>query len=163
MSIRNQVGLIARTVGHAYPFMNLGGCGVFAAALTEELMRRGIAARIRICQYNPAVTTVDTALKNLNHNVNSIWELGAEGLPIEHAIVEFVDESGMHFYVDTHYGIVPAREKFGQFYYVAKGEFPLDLMRRLADTAHGWNNTFDRREIPKVRNMITRLAHAHLQ
>jgi hypothetical protein len=153
---------LAEATNQRFPTVNLGGCCVFAAAVAEELERKGISTEIVTTgsfssmfgfTFEPA-----RARPHLN-NAKDAAEWSANGCEFSHLGVRFT-LNGKPFVYDTtalntnpHYLGDPAKFDGLQFL-VGDSGFTLEEAKAFADDAKEWNNKFDRSQIPALKNLI---------
>lgn len=136
-----------------YP--NSGGCCVIAVEIANHLQKI-YPTKIRISTEYDDVndTTVPVAASNISDPADG-FEWNDNGIYFGHVVVEF-KYKGRNYHMDTG-GVSRATgcdPTFGWPFYV--GDMTIAHARILARQDEGvWNSTFDRRQIPKMRKLVT--------
>jgi hypothetical protein len=152
-------------VNAAAPRINHGGCAVYAAAVAERLQELGVEVEVCVSEGYVA-NTVAEARENLSnnglqpHGANARdWE--AAGLYFLHVGVRLcVDGS---WYVHDTDATWEGRDELGvdaysdsdsPRYTVLPDGLTPEEAKAIADDARGWNSSFNRELIPKVRELV---------
>lgn len=150
MHLKDVLKSVGETAKSISPYLDNGGCGVFAAAVAKELWKLGIPFNIVSAAPTSVTTTaLDTVRSLCNSNVKSQWS--DNGATFWHV--------GLQVYIDGEWfsfdstGLQSNTEKLGALD-VKSGYWTLDEMMAFADEEEGWNSCFDRREIPRIERMI---------
>lgn len=134
------------------PYINWGGCGVFASMVAERLHALGIPVW--------GVVSEDCADKDLNEvrltakPKNTVPSWNAAGVWFKHILVQFALDGKIWTY-DTS-GVVagsPEREATcgGKLY---AGNLTVQELKELAGNPRGWSPTFNRVRIPDIEALI---------
>lgn len=120
-----------------------GGCGVFAQLLTQKLRRHRFKPVIRVLSYQP--TEIDELIAT-----NDTCPLGTS---YSHIFVEVNGE-----FIDNH-GKWTEREMLNEWHgrYLVDSELPLNLLKEWNSDPRCWNDTFDRKNIPVLKDKIKRI------
>lgn len=151
------------TLGHCiklwYPKINEGGCCVYASIIGEELLARGIKTRIVVAGSNKAKTNLNRVRRKIDNTNQKIgWH--AVGIYFNHVGVEF-RLGGKWFIYDSEgvnprsltLGVWKAPMKLGNFK-VHPGFISVADATALGDEPEGWNDCFDRKEIPNMKERV---------
>lgn len=157
------LGVALRKIHHKYPTMNYGGCGAFAYYFSRELEYAGYSPDIATCGCYTSFTEIQIHRKRK-------------------AILQKCLEDGQRFptvrdwnYLDVRFTHVYTRLLIDDKYWFIDSEgiyadqprdyslaqvsiLRVEDMHPLAEAQDGWNNTFDRRQIPGIRLSIQRLV-----
>lgn len=150
----NQTGI---AVSRKYPYINHGGCCVYAALVAEALLMHNIQSLGIVAawdaEYFNKHNTIDNVRRYVKHNV--LWRWQDHGVSFSHIGLEF-EIGGKLLHYDTN-GVKNASNTFDEIE-IYKGRLQIDDMRQLARKAAGWNDSFNRRHIPAIRKIV----HDHL-
>lgn len=151
MDIERKLNHLGRMVYQTYPHINLGGCCVFAAIVAEELIKHDIQAVGIVAAWSAGrhSATIDKARINIRKNTINEWK--DNGIALNHVGLEFKIKGKKKHY-DTN-GIIPALKEFDSMP-IYKGRLQLGELKALAAKRSGWNETFSRRNIPALRQLI---------
>jgi hypothetical protein len=126
--------------------INAGGCCVYAALLGEALKQRGDKFRIVV---DGGIwggnISIPRARRNIK-NTASVREWNANDVNFYHVFLEVKDDRGEWRGVDGE-GEAHAMHRLPGF-------LPLPDAQLLAATEDGWNDWFNRKQIPKLRRII---------
>lgn len=158
MNIIAKLDLLGKEVLRRYPTINCGGCCVYAAMIVSALRKHkikasGIVASSRADRFNAADSSIDVVRSNVLKNTQDEWN--KNGVSFSHVGVEFEYKARIRT-VKRHYdanGCHPVNSKLdGMTIY--KGCLTLGELRVLAGTEEGWNDMFDRKDIPELRRLV---------
>ena len=149
MSLIETLNKLGNRINRWYPDVNHGGCCVYASIVGEELRERGIEVRVIVAAWE-AKKNIDKARKSVN-NIHQKNEWNAEDIYFNHVGIEF-KYKGRTYHYDTD-GVNPKSKMLGDFN-VYPGRLSVDEAKVLADEREGWNDSFNRRSIPKLRKHI---------
>jgi len=142
---------IQNDVSHIHD-MNLGGCGVFAYIVGEELKKIGWEVEIVTPSYGGIPSKVRRHVKN-----NSPEEWSNNGLSRNHLAVRFKTPKGVVYTYDSD-RLDKGGSKFGWFEYDCEYPFgeglTVEETKEMCKTGKGWNRTFNRKQIPEIRSTI---------
>lgn len=132
-----------------FPYINEGGCCVYASLVVEQLEARGIKATGIACNYKTYGMSLATARAVITDTSNTN-EWAMNGICFNHVAVEF-NVDGVLFHYDVE-GVRKPSSKFGgmQIYGGRLKPKELDELAMSED----WNPAFDRSKIPKMRKMV---------
>lgn len=139
---------LGRRVNFLFPYINSGGCCVFAAIVTAELQRLGIPARGIVASYNPE-NHIDKVRPKINSNSLDEWR--ENGINFTHVGVEYEIDGTI-----KHYDSNGVREEGKRLmsWYIYKGRLLLEELKELSRTGRGWNNQFKRKDVPALKRVI---------
>lgn len=150
MSLLKELGTLLPTkIGDEYEYVNRGGCGIFAYMLAEELTRIGI--KNEICWL--AFELFD--MEDFN-KCSTLYELNNLGIRCVHVLV-VVDG----WFIDCE-GVFKSPEAAGWRGYDMNIISDYKILERVVSNGQGWNNCFDRNQIPSmesdIKNIISNLS-----
>ena len=154
--IERKLNKLGKEVIKRYPSINYGGCCVYAAIVATELKKYKIDACGIVASRSAGETdySIDQARNNINKNTVQSWE--NNGIVLSHIGLEF-EVGGKKKHYDTK-GVRPASRYSGDLT-IYKGRFQHAELKQLAAKKSGWNNHFNRRDIPAIRKLVqNRLA-----
>ena len=154
MSIVKKLNKLGKVVMASYPYINHGGCCVYAAMIVSALHKHkikaeGIVASWSALGMNRAGQSIDTVREAVKKNKICEWQ--DNGISFSHVGVEF-EVDGKKYHYDSKGAKRAKREFDGMPIY--KGRLKLQEMRGLAGRKEGWNDTFDRKDIPALRQLV---------
>lgn len=151
MDITEKLNHLGEVVYSRWPYINHGGCCVYAALVAEELVKHNIDSVGIVAAYDAAGTakSIDTIRSNIRKNTVDEWQ--SNGVSFNHVGLEFKIKGRKKHY-DTR-GVVKAALRFDSMP-IYKGRLKLDDMKKLASRRAGWNSSFNRRNIPALRQLI---------
>jgi len=136
-----------------YPDLHYGGCCVLAAHLAYHLSNI-VDPEIVVRGYG--IACIEAARNNINGGSPVIDGEGYlwndEGIDFSHVLVEFNYE-GKRLIVDGD-GVRGAEEYWSQHWRKYDGFLYLDEADALASNPRNWNATFDRADIPAIKDEI---------
>jgi hypothetical protein len=156
MSLRTTLETVQQAV-RDIPCLNQGGCGIFALAVTKQLAKRGIAYRIRVGESwmaNIFGGFNKNGIQEVNQKpINSLPEANAVGVFFQHIYPEVkVGRSWMAF--DSNY-LLKSKEYQAKTGLLAYEDFlEENKLETLAMNPVGWNERFDRDNIPTVFDKV---------
>ena len=158
MNIITKLDLLGKEVLRRYPYINHGGCCVYAAMIVAALHKHkinaaGIVASWAAEELNESGASIDTVRENIKKNTMDEWN--KNGVRFSHIGVEFEYKARTRIvkkHYDTH-GVHPARKELDDTP-IYKGRLTLAELKKLAGIKKGWNDTFDRRQIPELRKLV---------
>lgn len=145
----------ARKIHKKFRNINKGGCCVFAAHVARQLQKY-YPVRIVTFGYRTK-KSVDEIRKNVKVNNASEWY--RNGLDLNHVVIEFTDEHGKIW----HYDSTGVHKPDGSIYEdpMIKGYLTVEEAWEMASTHVGWNDVFNRRDIPEIKEMIHNFFRAY--
>ena len=158
MDIIAKLNALGKEVASRYPNINNGGCCVYAAMIVQALHKHkikatGIVASSSAVYLNAAGVSIDTIREGLGKNTHTEWN--KNGVRFSHVGVEFEYRAQIRS-VKRHYdtaGVHLAGKKLdGMPLY--KGRLSLEELKVLAGTKNGWNDEFNRKDIPAIRKLV---------
>jgi len=135
-----------------FKYMNHGGCAVWASIVAKEFAKYGIETHIKVA--SGMARYLDEPLDEIRPKIRTSnarnWH--KHGVYFGHVVLE-VEFDGDKWYVDSE-SLRPARGVVYSDTPVFKGSLPLADAIKLAGTADGWNECYDRKLTPTVRALI---------
>ena len=138
-------------INQKYSNINRGGCGVFALYLSKELDKRNIKHDILWIgdDYHNAEKVIRNTFQS-NSNV-TLEDFSDNGIFLSHVMVKigkkFIDSEGVYKGFDntrwSHRRVLSKMSNKELF--------------KLVDSSHGWNDTFQRKLIPKIKKDIKKV------
>jgi hypothetical protein len=158
MNITDKLDMLGEEVMRRYPWLNHGGCCVYAAMVVQALHKHNIKASGIVASWgaeylNRTGITIDKVREGLKKNTHTEWN--NNGVNFSHVGVEFEYRAKIrtHRYHYDSTGVKKAgKELDGMPIYA--GRLTLEELRTLAGTKKGWNDTFDRKHIPELRKLV---------
>lgn len=158
MNIIAKLDLLGKEVIRRYPLINHGGCCVYAAMIVQALHKHnikasGIVASFSATYYNDAGVTIDKVRETITKNNHTQWN--SKGISFSHVGVEFEHKARV-LTVKKHYdayGVRKAGKELDDMP-IYNGRLTLQELKGLANAASGWNDTFDRKQIPALRKLV---------
>lgn len=154
LSMDNISSIVADTffdeVGIQFENVNWGGCGVFAYYAHIFLARLGIHTKIRVVNMfgdeddAPSIGEVFERMDAWNE-AYTISNFGENGLHFNHVVLELEDGTLMDCMGEYH----PDPDSF-----LYEGDFPAPALRLIIGGYKGWNDHFDRTQIPGMVKAI---------
>lgn len=156
MDIIKQLDKLGKNVLNSVPYINKGGCAVFATMVAKSLNSKGIPASLFSC-YDTEwgavyIGGVDEARGNVS-DIGDLYEWNSNGVWLNHVGVEFELDGKLYFY-DTHGVTKPASSFIHPEWIVQDGRFTVEEMEALAERPHNWNQTFKRKYIPQIQQLV---------
>lgn len=139
------------SIHEKFPSINWGGCGVFANLLTTELDKLGVKYKIIWIGNNPNdKKQIKKIFKEKGDKV-ILWDFNEIGIGVAHFMVKigrkFVDASGVYKSLnDTEW-----------WNYRLRCEVTKENLNSVSVSHLGWNNMFDRKQIPRVEREVKSL------
>lgn len=158
MNIIAKLDLLSKEVTRRYPWLNHGGCCVYAAMIVDALHKHKIEANGIVASWsaeslNKSGVTIDKIREGIKTNTHTEWN--RNGVSFSHVGVEFeykvkIRTTKRHY--DSRGVRKVGKELDGMPIYA--GRLTLQELKILAGTKKGWNDTFDRRDIPELRKLV---------
>lgn len=154
--LRRRLRKLAHAAEAQFPYLNYGGCCVFAAAVATELERHGVRHEV--------ITTGSTFtdLRELRPESNTVDAWNSMGVGFGHVGVR-MKLHGKWFTYDSARPLMPGKRWFGEMAYsygpfhAAVGGLTAAEATELADENGAWNPEFCHRvNTPLVREMVER-------
>lgn len=137
--------------------INYGGCGVMAGIAGEFLHKLGVEVEIvtPTNRWGDYVSPAE-ARNNLPPDWETVWDWNANGLSSGHLAVRF--KSGGRTYTWDSDGTRNRVQCFGKGMrtragYKFGGGLTVEECQRMSADPRGWNSTFNREQIPLMRNL----------
>jgi hypothetical protein len=154
MNLLDKLNVLGQDVYDKFPYINHGGCCVYARAVAEALLQYRIKAKGIVSAYGAKTwDQKHMALGNTRRKVktNTTFEWNEHGVCFAHVGLEFTyrgkvwhyDTDGCHLKTDELYGMV-----------IYRGRLSLEEMKDLTTGNQGWNTLFDKKHIPAVSKMV---------
>ena len=142
-----------KTVKNEYPNINRGGCGFSALLIGHELRKRGFKIKYVLISDTLEFETTKEALKVYNSlkesQINTPMKADSLGFNIAHIMVYY---KGLVIDVD---GICSWENSKWCTPYTIISCIPSErIVRKWVSHVVGWNTTFDRRHLPKIKRKI---------
>jgi hypothetical protein len=157
MNIIAKLDLLGKEALRRYPYLNNGGCCVYAAMIVQALHKHkinatGIVASFSADYVGPAVS-IDTVRETITRNSHKQWN--KNGVRFSHVGVEFEYADRVRT-VKKHYDTAGVRDASNQLDGVPiyKGRLTIVELKALAGRKDGWNDMFDRKQIPELRKLV---------
>ena len=136
-------------------YVNHGGCGVVAAEVGKQLTRLGIECDVATGGYSSTLPAAVVRDDVFDHDDPLAWD--AAGLGRGHLAIRFPLD-GIPYTWDSN-GFAPDSAPYlGGSEWEKNGEFGTGLTVAEADRLNkgqrGWNRTFDRKQIPVIRDLV---------
>jgi hypothetical protein len=159
MELIPALNTLGKKVNKWYPDINSGGCCVYAVIVAEELLSRGRKPEIVVGNLGQPIIKIGQARNNVV-NRNSMAEWGSAGVHFNHVGVTF-RHKGVWFVYDSD-GVNPL--KIGRIgrYRLYPGRMTVEEARLVAADAGGWNKSFNRKCVPKLRLRVKEFLETNL-
>lgn len=153
----NTIGELARSVGNEINNLNRGGCGVFAVELYKRLkgLELGVEPQLWILSSWSSTEERYREIREMlraNNTRRTLGQFNDYDWYLSHVVVEFAggwfDGTGFYRDFESLNGNWGCRNAF-------KIEF--EDMETMVSDPSGWNDTFDREEIPEMREWFARM------
>lgn len=148
------------------PYINNGGCCVFAAAVGEQLQKRGVETWVIVGTYpetfdddEDGYHDIDIRYVEAKLKKKPLYVWNDNNIFFTHVGLGF--RIGDRFYNYDSHGVRTEDFYLGE-YMLYKGGLSVETARFLADQEDGWNECFDRSQIPDLRRYIRRRLAATL-
>jgi hypothetical protein len=147
---------VGKKCGNELPYLNSGGCGIYAIKIANKLKSLGLNARCRVLDYEiPDGVTIENA-RALNPRNGQEWER-ALGERLSHVLVEFDDGRNVWTH-DSNYTVKGSVDEWNigiSHLLAVEGCLTVEETQLLVDDASFWNDAFDRRTgIPVIDKNI---------
>jgi hypothetical protein len=141
---------LGRDVTARYPYINHGGCCVYAAIVAQALQAHRVNAKgIVVSWFASKWIHIDKVRNNLKRKDVHEWQ--ENDVNFSHVGLEFRYRGKVYHYDSN--GIHPkAKQLDGMEIY--PGRLLVEEMVQLAESPEGWNSSFNRRYIPTIRRMV---------
>jgi len=150
---------LGRRIKRWYPYINNGGCCVYASIVGSELQRRGIDTRIIVGAWNGnEKIDINEARSNLQRP-ERMEEWNENNVFFNHVGVE-IKFKGAIYHHDAN-GVTKKKKSLDNFR-IYQGRLSVAEAKALAANPEGWNDSFDRRSIPKLKQHISKYLAANL-
>lgn len=133
-----------------YPKVNCGGCGAVALYISQELNKREI--KHDIVWIGNSYTNKKQIKDIFTNNSNpSLSEFSENGIFLSHVMIKvkkyFIDGSGVFKGYDntewTHRSVVT--------------KLKIEQLNALVSSPDGWNDRFDRSDMPKIKKLVNKV------
>ena len=155
--LRNRLRALGKEANRQFPYLNNGGCCVYAAAVAGELERLGYEYEVIVpAPYNETLDLSDVRKNVTNVNEKSSWN--AAGVYFSHVAVRV--KTGGRWYTYDSDGFRRSKYEFGRgwsgdaMYTAPNGGMTAKEAKSLADESKGWNSCFHRGDVPRVRKLV---------
>jgi len=145
---------VAKRVNEKIPGINSGGCCVFAAEVYPYLKGLGLKPKIRVAdRFIVKECTIEKVRRKVNDRGN-IDDWNDNGLWFGHVVCEF-EYKGKSYFFDSKKVYVKKEECEGVLKFnLYKGNLTYNEGVMLASSSRGWNRSFDRKQIQKMRDTL---------
>ena len=163
MRIIKRLERLAYALSESFPNLNSGGCCVAAAHIAYQLKyRHNIEVGIRVEIWSdtspcPNIEVARANIKDVIHSTPSEWN--SNGIHFWHVLTEFVVK-GVKYHFDSN-GIAAVDPDESGYEYSAvslvrlyPGILTVEEALLLASKQKGWNETFNRKDIPALMDVI---------
>jgi len=141
---------LGRDVEARYPYINHGGCCVYAAIVAQALQAHRVNAKgIVVSYFASKWIHIDKIRNNLKRK--DVREWSENDVNFSHVGLEFRYRGKVYHY-DTKQ--LKLKEKRFDDMEIYPGRLLVEEMVQLAGSPEGWNTSFDRRKIPVIRRMV---------
>lgn len=152
MELLSALDLLGIRANNRFPYLNNGGCCVYAANVGKELRKFGIDVEGVVSSKRAGLKSAES-ISNVRPKLKEFtlreWE--EQGICFSHIGIEF-KYKGKLWYHDSN-GTQESSDIVGD-YPIYIGRLRLVEMALLSIVAEGWNEAFNRREIPKLKKLI---------
>ena len=145
----NRLGVAAN---RNFPYLNCGGCAVFAYLVGQELHNRGVEVYGIVAAYGAGKRAIGDIRKRVTVKDMADWQ--NNGLMFNHVGLAFKHNKKWYHY-DSNGVHLKHRELLGMTLY--RGRMKLEEVGRVAMDPEGWNDCFDRDGIPRLQQSIRRI------
>lgn len=151
MRFRTMLNNLGSEIMYDYPNINEGGCCVFASMVAYEMKRLNIPAKGIVASWDAEFTStdIDTVRNNVKSNTLKEWQ--TNGISFTHVGIEFRVGEDRYFY-DAN-GVIEPTRYLGEWR-IYQGRMEYEELKALASRARGWNNNFNRKDIPEIRKIV---------
>jgi hypothetical protein len=151
--LRKRLRHLGKEANHRFPYLNNGGCCVFAAAVAGELKRLKVEHEVIVPKPYDGTDDLDEIRQRVD-NVNNKSSWNNAGIYFSHVAVRAKLGGRWHTYDSD--SLRRSKYEFGDApcYTAAKGGMTAKEAKALADERHGWNSMFDRRDVAPVRKLV---------
>lgn len=139
--------------------LNAGGCAVFAYEVAKRLNELGIPAKgvVAMSQWAlPSRKSKWPSVAKARENIRDVGdglEWSDNGVDFHHVGVEFTID-GVKYHYDSN-GVTGAKPWLNRHHWkVIPGRLSTDDLEKLVANRWNWNPEFDRRQVPKIHNMV---------
>lgn len=150
MSIIRKLNRLGKAVNAKYPYINNGGCCVYAALVAEALLLHKINCKGIVASWHaeciPSIDEIRPFIKR-----NMLYEWQDNGVSFSHIGLEFEYKGKMKHYDSN--GVNKATKSL-DFMPIYNGRLNIVELQKLASRKAGWNDSFNRRHIPAIRKMV---------
>lgn len=162
-NLTNTLNSLADNVGREIEYLNSGGCGVIAAFVGEYLKNVEGISQVRVLNASGVTEHVDiteirkSIPRGQKDNIDQWYDNAPYGI-FNHLLISFCYE-GTRYVFDGYEGVMPWNQykQLTSWCYRSKGSFTIDEIKKLSvDSGKGWNDCFDRNQIPKIRKLAKR-------
>lgn len=142
---------LAAIVSKSIKNINWGGCCCFASVVGARLREH---FPVEIVVYSDRVdedVTIDSARLGVKYNVPAEWH--SNGIWFGHVVVEYIDEFGIIRLMDSD-GVCNSDDVISGGTTRVNGYLTILEATELAAVSSGWNNHFDRNQLPQMQQII---------
>ena len=161
--LRKRLRLLGKQANERFPYLNEGGCCVYAAAVAEELERLNVEYEVIIPKPYDSVESSVEELRPLVQNVNNKSAWNDAGVYFGHVAVRLKLNGKWHTYDSETFR--RAKYVFGEYgrYKALDGGLTAKEAKALADESSGWNTRFYRGDVRPVRQLVKHCMRSPLK
>lgn len=156
-SLFKRLRKLQSTMQTHHPRLNYGGCGVFAYLVGEQLQKLGLEVEIVTPTDGGYYLSASRVRSNVT-NKERAREWTDNGLCRQHLAVRFKTKAGVVYTYDSD-RLARSASSFGGDYDYTDPKFGTGLTvketKLMCKSQDGWNNTFPRKSIPKVKSQVS--------
>ena len=148
-SVLNELGKISKK----YPTINYGGCGAFALYVSDELNKRNIKHDIAWIGSAWDIRETKREIRKIfksNSYVN-LRDFNDNGIYLSHAMIKIKNN-----FIDAE-GVFNGFENAGWNLREVIATIKTDELRMLVNDEEGWNDSFNRKNMPKIKKDIEKI------
>lgn len=150
MDLKVKLNRLGKDVNKRFPYLNHGGCCVYAAMVVAELRKQKVPAVGIVASYGAEEgVSIDLARQAVQNNTLREWN--DNGISFSHVGVEF-DHNGVKKHYDSN-GVHKVRKVLDHMP-IYEGRLQYKELKELAERVEGWNPSFDRNIIPELRKIV---------
>ena len=130
--------------------INLGGCCVVAAAVAKQLSKT-MPVQIRVLNnYDKVARSIVKARPRIGNN--EVYDWNSKGIHFGHVVLQFKVNGVTHFW-DTE-TLAEKVAPMYRYWTMYPGSLTVQEAWELSNDEHGWNDSFNRDNIPTIRASV---------
>lgn len=147
-----ELSRFGKRINRTYSYVNRGGCCIVAAEFARPLKQIFPSTNIIVGSYKwEQAQDLEKVRKLIGSNSFRQWT--KHGIDFTHVLLEFEFEGKMYQF-DTCDGVVPRKDTTILDLRILDGHLTLSEAQDLAHSPVGWNEMFDRKQIPAIQKDI---------